>query len=185
MMPDVSFSFIIKILKNENWLVERADQKAISMLSALGVFMVFFVAYYRVFPINAFTITMITLYIIFALASIYSLIMAIRPRTNRKPEPSTENSKPRIADPAFYTGIVAHPNVQAFKKTLMDVLKNDENIVDMYLLEVWTVAHINAAKYKYVNRGVTLVIITLTIELIMIVYLFASHLGEGKIPPLS
>jgi hypothetical protein len=184
-MVDMSFSFIIKILKNENWLVERADQKAISMLSTLGVFMVFFVAYYRVFPINAFTITMITLYIVFALASIFSLIMAIRPRTNRKPDTVTTNGKMQIADPAFYTGIVAHPNLEAFKKNLMDVLKNDESIVDMYLREVWTVAHINAAKYKYVNRGVALVIITLTIELIMIVYLFASHLAEGKIPPLS
>jgi hypothetical protein len=183
-MSDIGLPFIIKILKNENWLVERADQKAISMLSTLGVFMVFFIVYYRVLPINPFTVTMIALYIIFALSSIFSLIMAIRPRTRRKPDAVTTNEKRQIADPAFYTGIVAHPNVEAFKKNLLEVLKTEESIADMYIREVWVVAHINAAKYKNVNRGVALVVITLTIELILIVYLFAFHIGEGKMPSI-
>jgi hypothetical protein len=183
-MADIGLSFIVKILKNENWLVERADQKAISMLSTLGVFMVFFVVYYRVLPINPFTITMITLYIIFALSSIFSLILAIRPRTKRRPDflPLTDNRQ--VCDPAFYTGICAHPDVETFKKNLLEVLKSEDSIADMYIREVWVVAHINAIKYKYVNRGVALVVITLTIELILIVYLFAFHIAEGKMPSI-
>jgi hypothetical protein len=47
----------------------------------------------------------------------------------------------------------------------------------MYIREIWAVAHINTAKYKYVNRGVALVIITLTLELILIAYLFVYHTG--------
>lgn len=172
-----SLSFIIKILKNENWLVERADQKAISMLSILGVFMVFFIVYYRVIPINLFTITMIILYLFFALLSIFSLIMAIRPRTKRKPSTLTTNDKRLNYDPAFYTGICAHPNVEAYQQNLQEVLKSEECIRDMYIREIWAVAHINTAKYKYVNRGVALVIITLTLELILIAYLFVYHTG--------
>jgi ABC-type Fe3+-siderophore transport system permease subunit len=183
-MSDVNLSFIVKILKNENWLVERADQKAISMLSTLGVFMVFFIVYYRVLPINPFTATMIILYLIFALLSIFNLIMAIRPRTKRKPSALTTNEKRPMYDPAFYTGICAHPNVEAFKKTLLEVLKSEENIAEMYIREIYTVAQINTAKYKYVNRGVVLVIITLTIELILIAYLFIYHLGDGKMPSI-
>ena len=183
-MADIGLPFIIKILKNENWLVERADQKAISMLSTLGVFMVFFVVYYRVLPINPFTVTMISLYILFALSSIFSLIMAIRPRTNRRPGLLAISDKEQVCDPAFYTGICSHPTVEAFKKNLLEVLKSEESIADMYIREVWTVAHINSIKYKYVNRGVALVVITLTIELVLIVYLFAFHMSEGKMPSI-
>ena len=38
-------SSVLRVLDAENRLIERADQKAISLLAALGVFMVFFIAY--------------------------------------------------------------------------------------------------------------------------------------------
>ena len=42
-MAGDKLSVVLRILDNENHLLERADQKAIALLSVLGVFMVFFV----------------------------------------------------------------------------------------------------------------------------------------------
>ena len=79
-MTGDKLSVVLRILDNENHLLERADQKAIALLSTLGVFMVFFVVYFRVIPINAITITLCSIYFFFALLSIISLIMTVRPR---------------------------------------------------------------------------------------------------------
>ena len=42
-MAGGKLSVVLRILYNENHLLERADQKTIALLSTLGVFMVFFV----------------------------------------------------------------------------------------------------------------------------------------------
>ena len=44
---------ILRILDDQNRLVERADTKAISLLSTLGIFTVFFIAQFRSIPISA------------------------------------------------------------------------------------------------------------------------------------
>ena len=41
-MPQDKLSIVLRILDNESQLIERADRKAIALLSILGVFMVFF-----------------------------------------------------------------------------------------------------------------------------------------------
>jgi hypothetical protein len=175
---------VMRILDNENRLVERADQKSISLLSILGVFMVFFIVYYRVIPMNPFTVVLIVLYFLFAMMSIISLIMAIRPRIRR------EKGKDEVAptlDPAFFTGISAFPDVSAYKETLQKMLEDEASITETYIRQIFSVARINQSKYRFVQRGVVLVIITLAIELVIIAYLFAYHMSTGQniMPPIS
>jgi hypothetical protein len=183
-MPTSSLPIVLRILDNENRLVERADQKSISLLSILGVFMVFFIVYYRVIPMNPLTVVLIVLYFIFALMSIISLIMAIRPRIRR------EKGDAKVAaplDPAFFSGISAFPDVSAYKDTLQKMLEDEASIADTYIRQIFSVARINSAKYKFVQRGVALVIITLAIELVIITYLFAYHMSTGLdiMPPIN
>ena len=64
-MANDNLAIVLRILDHENHLVERADQKSISLLSILGVFMVFFIVYYRVIPINFLTGGLIVLYFLF------------------------------------------------------------------------------------------------------------------------
>lgn len=176
---------ILRILDNENRLLERADQKAISMLSIIGVFMVFFIVYCRVIPINYITIAFITIYFLCALISIVNLIMAMRPRIRKdEPEEGCETDVPQ-GEPAFFTGICQFPNVNAYKKGLDIMMKDDESIIDIYIKQIYSVAMINAAKYKYVQRGIFLGIIALVIELITIIYLFIYHQGLGHYPPIE
>ncbi len=184
-MSTPHLSIVLRILDNENRLVERADQKSISLLSILGVFMVFFIVYYRVIPMNPLTVALIVLYFIFALMSIISLIMAIRPRIRRE---KGKNDKAAAAlDPAFFSGISGFPDVSAYKETLVKTLEDEASITDIYIRQIFSVARINSAKYKFVQRGVVLVIITLAIELIIITYLFAYHMSTGLdiMPPIN
>jgi hypothetical protein len=176
---------ILRILDNENRLLERADQKSISMLSIIGVFMVFFIVYCRVIPINIITIVFITIYFLCALISIVNLIMAMRPRI-RKDEVDEEcaDEVPQ-GEPAFFTGICQFPNVAAYKKGLDIMMKDDESIMNIYIKQIYSVAMINVAKYKHVQRGIFFGIIALAVELVTIVYLFIYHQGLGHFPPIE
>jgi hypothetical protein len=179
-------SIVLRILDNENRLVERADQKSISLLSILGVFMVFFIVYYRIIPINPLTTVLILLYFIFALLSIINLIMAIRPRI-RKQQGNIKEGEAPSRDPSFFTGISNFPSIAAYKESLQEVLKDESAVTDLYIHQIFNVAQINTAKYRYVQRGVVLVIITLVIELSIITYLFTYYMGTGvpKMPPIT
>lgn len=176
---------VLRILDNENRLVERADQKSISLLSILGVFMVFFIVYYRVIPINIFTSVLIMLYFFFALLSIINLIMAIKPRIRRESVESEAKGSALSCDPAFFTGICSFPNASAYKDALEELFKDESQITNIYIRQIFSVARINSAKYKYVQRGIILVIITLAIELAVIAYLFIHYMGAGKLPPIA
>jgi len=177
-------SMVLRILDNENHLLERADQKAIALLSTLGVFMVFFVVYFRVIPINAITITLSSIYFLFALLSIVNLIMTVRPRIQPLDEKAEDDDVP-ASEPAFFMGIRRFRNLSAYKEVLDMMAKDEETTVNVYIRQIYSLAQINAVKYKYIQRAVLFVIISLTIELIIIAYLFAYHLGEGLIPPIT
>lgn len=178
-------SVVLRILDNENRLLERADQKAISMLSIIGVFMVFFIVYCRVIPINYFTIFFISIYFLCALMAIVNLILAMRPRI-RKDEHAAETIEGICeGEPAFFAGICQFPNVSAYKEGLKDMMKDDESIMNVYIRQIFSVARINAAKYKYVQRGILLGIVALAVELITIVYLFIYHYSLGHYPSIE
>ncbi len=183
-MPTAGLPIILRILDNENRLVERADQKSISLLSILGVFMVFFIVYYRVIPLNFFTMTLVVLYFICALMAIINLIMAIRPRIRH--EKGAPQGPPTL-DPAFFSGISRFPDVNVYKNTLQKMLEDESTVAENYIKQIYSVARINREKYKFVQRGVVFVIVTLAIELIVITYLFAYHLSQGNsiMPPIN
>ena len=176
---------ILRILDNENRLLERADQKAISMLSIIGVFMVFFIVYCRVIPINYLTVIFIVIYFACALISILNLIMAMRPRIRKDENEDNFTDDTSSGEPAFFSGICQFTNVASYKEGLDQMMKDDESIANVYIKQIFSVAKINAAKYKYVQRGIFTGIITLAMELVIIVYLFIYHLGAGHYPPIE
>ena len=180
-MPMDNIELILRILESENRLIERADQKSISLLSILGVFMVFFIVYYRVIPVNTLTLVMVMLYFIFAILSIYNLIMAIKPRI--RTEQADAKAAP-VCDPTFFGGICRFADPSSYKEALQDMMKDESSVIETYSREIYNVARINSEKYRHVQRGVFLVISTLAIELAIIVYLFIFYMGEGAFPPI-
>ena len=181
-MTEDKLTAVLRILDSENRLLERYDQKSISMLSILGVFMVFFIVYHRILPVNPFTIAAISIYILCALSAILSLIMALRPRIHRDPEAA---GKLPPSEPAFFMGICQYPTISEYSKALDDLVCNETNLPDVYIRQIFGIARINAAKNKYVQRGMLLVAIALGTELALICYLFINYMGRGSLPPIG
>jgi len=147
--------------------------------------MVFFVVYFRIIPVNAVTITLSSIYFLFALLSIISLIMTVRPRIRSIDENTEDEDSVPASEPAFFMGIRRFRNLSTYKEVLDIMAKYEETTANVYIRQIYSLAQINAVKYKYIQRAVLLVIISLTVELITIAYLFAYHMGEGVLPPIT
>ena len=178
---------VLRILEAENRLLERADQKAISLLAALGVFMVFFIVYYRLVPINVFTVILLSIYFIFALMAIITLILTVRPRIRLIEQEPGNTDKVTACEPAFFVGICKFPTFSAYRQALEDMMKDEAATVDVYMRQVFALARVNAEKYKNIRRAVLLVIIALAAELTLVAYLFIYYHGQGAtlLPPIT
>jgi hypothetical protein len=179
--------FVLRVLDAENRLLERADQKAISLLSALGVFMVFFIAYYRVIPINVFTVIMLSIYFAVSLMAIVSFIMTVRPRIRLVEEETGDTDKAAACEPAFFVGICKFPTLSAYRQGLENMIKDEASAIDVYTRQIFGLARVNAAKYRNINRAVLLVIIALAVELSLVAYLFIYYHAQGAsmLPPIG
>ena len=125
---------VMKILDDQNHLSERADGKAISLLSMLGIFTVFFVSQIGSMKnMSLFMNIAVVVYFVSVLMSIIQIIQAISPRirTVKHISKSGPKAKP-IPQPTFFGGICKFPNSEEYKKCLDDVIKNDDEITDIY-----------------------------------------------------
>jgi hypothetical protein len=177
--PTARLPFVLRILDTENRLLERADQKAISLLSALGVFMVFFVVYYRIIPMNAFTVVLLLIYFVVALMAIVSLILTVRPRIRLDEEEAEATGKATACEPAFFGGICRFPTLSAYREALEDMVKDESSVIDVYSRQIFNLARINAVKYRNMQRAVLLVVIALAVELTLVAYLFIHYHAQG------
>jgi hypothetical protein len=179
--------FVLRVLDTENRLLERADQKAISLLSALGVFMVFFIVYYRLIPINVFTVILLSIYFIVALMAIVSFILTVRPRIRLVEDETEDMDKAAECEPAFFAGICKFPTLSAYRQALQDMIKDEASAIDVYTRQLFGLARVNAAKYKNIRRAVLLVIIALATELALVAYLFIYYYSQGAtlLPPIT
>jgi hypothetical protein len=178
---------VLRILDAENRLLERADQKAIALLSALGVFMVFFIVYYRLIPINVFTVILLAIYFVVSFMAIVSLIMTVRPRIHSVEEETGDVDKAAACEPAFFVGICKFPTLSAYRQALQDMIKDEASTVEVYTRQIFSLARINAEKYKNIQRAVLLVIIALAAELALVAYLFIYYHAQGAtlLPPIT
>jgi hypothetical protein len=178
-------SLVLRILDNESQLIERADRKAIALLSILGIFMVFFIVYYRLIPVNPFTVVLTAAYFVCAIFAIASLVMAVRPRIIHGEQTGGHDvDNMPLCEPAFFTGICKFPSLLAYRKVLEDIAGDELAIFNIYTRQVFSLAQINAVKYKYLQRATLLTISALAIELSIIIYLFANYMGVGVLPPI-
>ena len=169
---------ILKILDDQNHLSERADSKAISMLSMLGIFTVFFVAQLGNMTFNTFLIAAVVVYFISVVVAILFIILAINPRTRstKKTHKSKSDDK-HVSQPTFFEDICKFKDAEEYKKGLNGVINSDETMTDIYISQIYDVAQINKTKYTYVRRSVWFVVLALASQLSIIAYIFASRPG--------
>ena len=183
-MSQDRLSVVLRILDSESQLIERADRKAIALLSILGVFMVFFLVYYRLVPVRPVTIALTASYFVLAILAIASLVMTVRPRIYRREETESQEGDMPSCEPAFFDGICKFSNLSAYREALEGMAGDEQSIFNIYSGQVFNLAQINTAKYKHLHRATFLTIAALAVELSIIIYLFASYMGVGIMPPI-
>ena len=171
-------SAVMKILDDQNHLSERADTKAISLLSTLGIFTVFFVTQITNMKMNDFLVAVTVIYFISVLLAIIQIIMAISPRVRSVKKARASGSKEKtLPQPTFFEGICKFRDSDEYKECLDGVINKDEGITDIYISQIYQVAQINSTKYTCVKRAVWFVVIALASQLSIIAYVFANRPG--------
>ena len=184
-MSQDRLSVVLRILDSESQLIERADRKAIALLSILGVFMVFFLVYYRLVPVRPVTVALTASYFVLAILAIASLVMTVRPRIYRREEAESRGAdNTPSCDPAFFGEICKFSSLSAYRKALEDMASDELSIFNIYTGQIFNLAQINTVKYRHLQRATFITIAALAVELSIIIYLFASYMGVGIMPPI-
>ena len=181
-MAEKELKILHQIMSSEQQLLQRTDQKAYTLLSLIGVFMVFFIVHYTKIPGYLSIVVLTFFYLLSALISIGYLMMVIVPRVRNV---HIESGMGQVAvNPTFFAGIVQYQSIEELGKTIQELSNKDDELFRMFTSSLYTIAHINAHKSKYLQRAIISFIITITLELAMIFILYV-HLFREKILPLG
>jgi hypothetical protein len=176
-VPGDKHAKVLRILDDQNRLVERADSKAISLLSTLGIFTAIFISTFNKLTFDLVSMVLVVVYFSSALLSIYSIILAISPRIRTKKIDKTEKvDESNAYQPTFFAGISKFADADAYKKRLDDLLNDEPTTTDIYIQQIYEIAKINSLKYKYVQRAVWLVVLTLAAQLTLIIVTYVKNI---------
>jgi len=150
--PDVHSNIapIFQILQSEQNILQRTDQKAFTLMSILGVFMVFFIVHFLKINITYFNVVMVIIYFIAALFAIGNLMLVIVPRLRNDQE---QEELPDI-NATFFGGIIQFKNPVEYANYLFEVTKNSEETYMMFSSQLYALGHINSYKNKHLRRAI-------------------------------
>ncbi len=168
-MAEDRFELLFHILQSEQSILSRADQKAYTLLSVLGVFMVFFIAYYRLMMVNLFIVGMLSIYFAAAGFTIYNLIRTIMPRFRSRPPAEGSDAPP---DPTFFGGIRQYKSADAYYDFMSSIKASDERSLRFLSGQIYALAQINWTKNLHLRRGMFSFFVAITAELLMVLSTF-------------
>ncbi len=168
-MADDRFELLFHVLQSEQSILSRADQKAYTLLSVLGVFMVFFIAYYRLMEVNLFIVGMLTVYFAAAGFTIYNLIRTIMPRFRSRPAKEDSDTPP---DPTFFGGIRQYKSADDYYQFMSSIKATDDRSLKFLSRQIYALAQINWTKNRYLRQGMFAFFVAITAELLMVLSTF-------------
>ncbi|HHZ99823.1 MAG TPA: hypothetical protein EYN68_09890, partial [Candidatus Marinimicrobia bacterium] len=144
-------STLFQILGNENQILMRTDQKAFTLLSILGVFMVFFIVHFLKVQMTWLIFLFVMVYFVAALVSIINLILVIVPRVH------TEKSKEQDeeSNPLFFAGISQYKSASGYARHLRSIAQDREQTTNLFAKQVYSLGMINTYKYKHLRNAIT------------------------------
>ena len=157
-----NFSTLFQILGNENQILMRTDQKAFTLLSILGVFMVFFIVHFLKVQMTWFIFLFVMVYFVAALISIINLILVIVPRVR------TEKTQEEESNPLFFAGISQYKSASGYARHLRSIAQDREQTTNLFAKQVYSLGMINTYKYKHLRNAITAFIIAISAELSII-----------------
>lgn len=155
-------STLFQILGNENQILMRTDQKAFTLLSILGVFMVFFIVHFLKVQMTWFIFLFVMVYFVAALVSIINLILVIVPRVR------TEKTQEEESNPLFFAGISQYKSASGYARHLRSIAQDREQTTNLFANQVYSLGMINTYKYKHLRNAITAFIIAISAELSII-----------------
>ena len=130
---DKNISALLHILNSEQQITARTDQKAFTMLSILGVFMVFFIVHFLKLEMNLFFFIMVVIYFISSFMAIVKLVTVIVPRVHRDKVKNEEIDKGNEApNPTYFGGISQYENATEYALHMTMISESDEKYYQMF-----------------------------------------------------
>ena len=98
---------LLQILSGEQTIIQRTDQKAFTLLSILGAFMVFFIVHFTKMQLDMVIFSLIMIYFPAAMGTIYFLVRVLIPRVRGAKELNDNPDEEQTEDinPTFFAGI--------------------------------------------------------------------------------
>ena len=155
-------STLFQILGNENQILMRTDQKAYTLLSILGVFMVFFIVHFLKVQMTWFIFMFVLVYYVAALITIINLILVIVPRVR------TEKAQEEESNPLFFAGISQYKSASGYARHLRTIAQDREQTTSLFAKQVYSLGMINTYKYKHLRNAITAFIVAISAELSII-----------------
>ena len=156
-------STLFQILGNENQILMRTDQKAFTLLSILGVFMVFFIVHFLKVQMTWFIFLFVLVYFVAALITIINLILVIVPRVRTEKAREEEES-----NPLFFAGISQYKSAGGYARHLRTIAQDREQTTSLFAKQVYSLGMINTYKYKHLRNAITAFIVAISAELSII-----------------
>ena len=155
---------IFHILQSEQLILQRTDQKAFTLMSILGVFMVFFIVHFPKIQINYLSGLMVFVYFITATLGLINLMLVIVPRIRND---MGHDDLPEI-NATFFGGIIQFQNPVEYADYLYEMTEDNENTFKMFVAQVYALGHINAYKNKHMKRAILFFGTAILSELVII-----------------
>ena len=201
MESEKEFNALLQVLSGEQQVIQRTDQKAFTLLSILGVFMVFFIVHFPKIQMNLFIFLMMMIYFTSAMGTIYYLVRVIVPRiskqkkshTDERPSSSFFNEiiqwiskhkiqndyidmeEDEVINPTFFAGISRFSNSNEYAVYLKSIAKNEDSLYEMFASQVFALGNINQVKNENVRLALYFFISALLSELLIIMSMAYSR----------
>ena len=179
-MIDKDFTALFHVLSSEQQILQRTDQKAFTILSILGVFMVFFIIHFIKVQLDWFKFVMVIIYFMSALMTIIQLVLVIVPRVRK----DKFNTKKRPENPTFFAGIAKFSTPESYAAHLQKISGDPDKVYQLFATQVFSLGKINQYKNIALKRSILFFVSAITSELIIIMSL-AWTIAMGWLKPVT
>ena len=201
MESNKEFNALLQVLAGEQQVIQRTDQKAFTLLSILGVFMVFFIVHFPKIQMNFFIFLMMMVYFTSAMGTIYYLVRVIVPRIRKRKNPKLgedleltfidkmknwisnykihndyeDIEKDEVINPTFFAGISRFKSSSEYAVYLKSIAENEDGLYKMFASQVFALGNINQLKNENIRLALYFFISALLSELLIIMSMAYSR----------
>ena len=201
MESNKEFNALLQVLAGEQQVIQRTDQKAFTLLSILGVFMVFFIVHFPKIQMNFFIFFMMMVYFTSAMGTIYFLVRVIVPRISKRKRSELNGEsksnfidkiinwiskykiqndyedieKDEVINPTFFAGISRFKDSSEYAVYLKSIAENEDGLYKMFASQVFALGNINQVKNENIRLALYFFISALLSELLIIMSMAYSR----------